>query len=965
MYNNYTIIKEEYLESIKTKGVLLKHNKTGAKVELFINDDPNKTFCISFKTPCHNSTGIPHIIEHSVLCGSRKYPVKDPFLELMKGSLNTFLNAMTYPDKTLYPVASCNDKDFQNLMDIYLDAVFFPNILNKKELFMQEGWHYEYDKEKDELLYNGVVYNEMKGVFSSSDALIDLEAAKVLFPDSPYRFESGGDPKCIPDLTYEEFISFYKKYYHPSNAYITLYGNCDMEEKLAYIDKEYLSLFDKIEVDSSIAIQKPFDKIKESTIKYPLSKNQEEQNNTILSYNVVFPEAFTPLDKQTLDIIVASILSSGLAPMEDALLEGGVGNVISGGCEYGLAQSVLSIVAKGANPEDKDKFIDIIEKEFKKYAKEGLDKKSLEGLINQFDFDVREFGGASRGMSYLTKSLESWLYDENNPFGEFSFIEIAKTLREKLDTDYFEKFIEKYIVNNNHKAVIVGIPSKTEQEEKEEQIKLHLKEIKNSLSTSELNKIIEDEKNLKAYQEAKDKEEDLNKLPKLGKEDLNYDYFKASNIVKDVNGIKIIDHNYDRNNVLGEMLYFDLKNFNADDYKYISLMSYLLGELGTEKYTYDELDKEIDITTGGMQFNLLTGTNVKGKIYTYFICGVKALYEKASDAFALLKEVIFKTNYDDKKIVKKVLQTRLKSLERSLMMGGHSVSIKRALSYISYDGLINENAGGILHYHFLKDLMNSFDEKYDELIAKFNSLSKDIFVKEGLLASSTADIKGLSIFDKLISDFSFELKDKNDLVNTDSFTPSILNEGFTAPIDVNYCSCVGIMPPSKYKYSGATYVLLNIINTEYLWNNVRVLGGAYGSFARLSVEGVFTLTSYRDPNCKNTYDIYNKLCDFLTNFNPTNEEFIKYIIGAVGVIDAPTTPKENGGKAMADYLFGLTDDDRRNIKKEIVDATLDDIKKFIPVLKELIDQNIICTIGSKKKVEEDKDIFKTTLDLLK
>ena len=443
--NQYEIIKDEDLQDVKCHGYLLKHKKSGAKLVLMEADDDNKVFSVGFRTPPEDSTGLPHILEHSVLCGSDHFPVKDPFVELVKGSLNTFLNAMTYPDKTMYPVASCNDKDFQNLMHVYMDAVFYPNIYKHEEIFRQEGWSYKLDSEDADLEYNGVVYNEMKGAFSSPEGVLDRVVLNELFPDTAYANESGGDPDVIPNLSYEQFLAFHKKYYHPSNSYIYLYGDMDMEEKLIWLDQEYLSKFDVAEIDSRIAYQEPFTKMKEVEMPYSVASEEPLEDNTFLSYNKVIG---TSLDKElyvAFEILDYALLSAPGAPLKKALLEAGIGKDILGSYDNGIYQPIFSVVAKNANPEQKEEFVTLIEKLLTDMAEHGIDRKALEAGINYHEFQYREadYGRYPKGLMYGLQIMDSWLYDENEPFMHIQALDTFAFLKKQMNTGYFENLIRE------------------------------------------------------------------------------------------------------------------------------------------------------------------------------------------------------------------------------------------------------------------------------------------------------------------------------------------------------------------------------------------------------------------------------------------------------------------------------------------------------------------------------------------
>ena len=500
--NAYEILMQKELTDIKSEGMLLKHKKSGARILLVSNEDDNKVFSVAFRTPTQNSTGVPHIIEHSVLCGSEKFPAKDPFVELVKGSLNTFLNAMTYPDKTVYPVASCNEKDFQNLMDVYMDAVLHPNIYKHEEIFRQEGWHYHLENKEDELEYNGVVYNEMKGAFSSPDGVLDRMILNSLFPDTTYANESGGDPDVIPELSYEEFLNFHRTYYHPSNSYIYLYGDMNMEEKLEWLDREYLSKYDRKVVDSRIGHQEAFEKVREITAEYSISSSESEEDNTYLAYNKVVG---TSLDKElclAFDVLDYALLSAPGAPLKKVLLDAGIGKDITGSYDSSTYQPIFSVIAKNANASQKEAFVHVIEETLRKLAENGIDKKALEAGINYHEFRYREadFGGYPKGLIYGLSMLDSWLYD-GDPFMYMEEIETFKFLKEQINNRYFENLIRKYLLDNQHGSVLMVIPEKGRTDRLDAKLKEELQKYKASLSEEALEEMVQRTRRLMEYQD--------------------------------------------------------------------------------------------------------------------------------------------------------------------------------------------------------------------------------------------------------------------------------------------------------------------------------------------------------------------------------------------------------------------------------------------------------------------------------
>ncbi len=525
---NYEVIFDRDVTDLDSEGYLLVHKKTGARVFILSNDDDNKVFMIGFRTPPEDSTGVAHITEHSVLCGSDKYPLKDPFVELAKGSLNTFLNAMTYPDKTVYPVASRNDQDFKNLMSVYMDAVFHPNTYKYPEILKQEGWNYKIDSPDAPIEYNGVVYNEMKGAFSTPDGVLEREVLErevlnSLFPDTAYGVESGGDPEFIPDLTYDAFLNFHRKYYHPSNSYIYLYGNMDIEERLAWLDREYLRHYDRQEIDSEIRMQMSFDEMREVRKPYPITDDEDEEDNAYLAYSFVCGDNLDAEKDIAVQMILYALVDMPGAPVRKRLLDEGIGKDISSLYEDDVLQPFVSIEAKNANESQKERFLEIINEEFNRAAEQGLDRKSLLASLNSIEFRFREgdFGGAPKGLIYGLDSLSSWLYDDYTPFLNLELGKVFDTLREAIDTDYFENILKEYFIYNTHVSLVVLYPQKGLNAEKEAATAKKLADFKASLSDEEILALVEETKALAAYQEEPSNEEALETIPLLEREDLN------------------------------------------------------------------------------------------------------------------------------------------------------------------------------------------------------------------------------------------------------------------------------------------------------------------------------------------------------------------------------------------------------------------------------------------------------------
>lgn len=966
MYNNYKIIKEQELKDINSFGTLLKHTKSGAKVLLLKNDDENKSFCIGFRTPPYDDTGLPHILEHSVLCGSRKFPVKEPFVELMKSSLNTFLNAMTFPDKTIYPVASCNDKDFRNLIDVYMDAVLYPNIHSKEEIFKQEGWHYELESKDDEIIYNGVVYNEMKGAFSSPDAILERESTHSLFPDTAYGVESGGDPEFIPTLSYEKFKEFHKKYYHPSNCYITIYGNCDMDDLLKWLDEEYLSHFDKIDIDSSITIQKPFTKMQEKKVLYPVTQEQGVENKTLLSYNVALPANLANEELMAFDILTQVLLLSAAAPLKKALLNNKIGDVITGSFDNSILQPVFSIIAKNAKAEDKERFICQIENSLQQFVNDGIDKKTLEAAINNYEFKIREsdFGGASKGIIYTINCLSTWLYDDNNPFSSFDFSKAFSVLKENLNNNYFENLIKKYILNNNHKTIIICKPSIEFQTLKENKIKEQLLKFKQSLSDNELEQIIENTKALKAYQAAPDTKENLDTIPSLKKEDIPVDVAPISNELQLIDNVKVLWHNFSTNKIAYMRLLFNVKNIPSELVPYLGIFTRLFTTLDTKNHSYETLEQDILSNTGGISGGIMCPVSNVGCI-PYFYVTASCLYNKIEYVLNLIQEICLSTNYDIKNRIKEVLDMSLNSMQQSFVNNGNVKALVRSLSYTEENQYYSDIVNGIGYYELLSEILKDYDNEYEKLVAILKQLSEHIFTKENLILSFTGTNDGYEEFTKYISTFINNLPIKQERTIGFKFVEDKKNEAFKAPIDVQFVALTGNYKKAGLPYTGALKVFENIISTDYLWQNVRVLGGAYGCMCEFSDNGSSYFVSYRDPNLEKTYDVYKGIVKYLKEFKATEEEMLKFIIGAVGNYDFPKSPSYKGFRSLLAFLTNKTIDDFKFEKYQIVNATVNDIKSIAAYVEAIILQNNICVIGNDKKIDDASKLFKVCKPLFK
>ena len=959
----YEIIEHRRIDDLNSDSVILKHKKTGAKVTLLSNDDNNKVFVIGFRTPPKDSTGVAHIIEHTVLCGSREFPIKDPFVELVKGSLNTFLNAMTYPDKTVYPVASCNDADFQNLMHVYLDAVFYPNIYKTDKIFKQEGWHYEMEDENSDLTINGVVYNEMKGAFSSADDVLSREIQNSLYPDITYGIESGGDPDVIPELTYEEYLDFHRKYYHPSNSYIYLYGDMDMAEKLDYIDKNYLSKFDHLDVDSEIERQPSFDAPKEIRKQYSIMDTESTEQNTYLSYNC---SVGSTLDKKlyiAFDILDYALCSAPGAPIKKALIEKGIGQDVYSEYDNGLQQPVFSIVAKNADASQKDEFVNTIREILQAQVENGIDKKALlAGLsYDEFKYKEADFGRFPKGLLYGLQVFDSWLYDERSPWINVEANATFEELHKEAEGRFFEELIQKYLLDNNHRTVVLLEPCRGLTGKKDEELRKKLKEYKDSMSSDEIKEIVKQTRELREYQESEDDPEDLAKIPLLKREDLKKEAEKFIYELRESEGVKILFHNVFTNGIDYVNFVFDMKNIDAKLLPYAAVLKKALGMLDTKNHTYGDLYNDINIYTGGISGSISTYTDSDdvSKFETTFEVSVKVLHNNLAKAFELVKEILLTTKFDDVKRLKEIFAEQYARLSSDLSSAGHQTAALRAMSYISPAAMVSDAVSGIEYFRHLEKMNEDINttEGAENIISTLKDLCKAIFRPENLLVDITGTEKEYEGIPDEAAKFSKALYKEEISLGKLSLVPSRKNEAFKTAGQVQYVCRAGSFASKGLKYNGALRVLKVMMGYDYLWKNIRVLGGAYGCMSSYAKNGDAAFVTYRDPNLKNSIDVFEKAADYLRDFNADDRTILQYIIGAVSDLDTPKTPSGKGTYGLTAYLCKAKMENIQRNRDELLGTNKDTIRELAKYVDAFMSDECLCVIGTSEKIDESKDLF--------
>ena len=964
----YEILDERRVEDVQSDGFILRHKKSGARIAILSNNDDNKVFYIGFRTPPEDETGVPHIIEHTTLCGSKKFPVKDPFIELAKGSLNTFLNAMTYPDKTVYPVASCNDQDFKNLMDVYLDAVFNPNITKYEEIFKQEGWHYELTGKDDELKINGVVYNEMKGAYSSPDEVLSSQIYRSLFPDNTYSKDSGGNPEYIPKLTYEAYLDFYHKYYHPSNSYIYLYGDMDVVERLEWLDKEYLSLYDYKKVNSEINKQPAFDEIKNVEAQYSITMDDSQENKTYLSYNRVVGDTLDKMLYQAFDVLDYALVSSPGAPVKQALIDAGIGDDVYGSYDAGILQPVFSFVAKNANASQADEFESIIENTLKEVVKTGINKEALLAGINSSEFKFREadFGQFPKGLLFGLNCLDSWLFDDMKPFIHLECLGTFAKLRKAVDTDYFEKLIQEYLLDNTHGSSVTVKPKRGLGNEREEALAKELSDYKASLSDEEIKKLIEDTEHLKKYQEEPSSDEDLRKLPMLTRADMKKNAMPFSNIEDELLDVKVVRHDIESNGIDYISFLFDAGDFAQSELGYLGFFTNALGLVSTENYSYTDLANATNIYTGGISTGTASHPDIKDRnnFVFKFEVKLKVLEKNLDKALELMEQMLLSSDFTDTKRLGELVAQIKARLQANLSSSGHLVAAMRSMSSFSRYALYQDELKGIAFYRSICRIEKELSESPKSVSDKLAAIAKKLFARNRMLISFTGNNEAYGnakpSLEKVIAGFN----KMSTLGNQAEVHFNTAKEAFIDASQIQYVAKTGDFICEGYEYTGALRLLRIILSYDYLWINVRVKGGAYGCMNTFLRSGESYFVSYRDPNLSDTLDVYDRIPEYIKSFSPDERDMTKYIIGTFSALDTPMNPEAKGSRSLSAYLEGITYEQIQKERNEILNAQPEDIRRLADLVEAVLKKDSICVIGNENMIKESAGLFENVEKLI-
>jgi len=958
----FKLLDEHRIEEINSDAFVYEHEKSGARLLHLKNDDDNKVFSVAFRTPPSDSTGVPHIIEHCVLSGSRKYKTKEPFMDMVKGSLKTFINAMTFSDKTIYPVASRNEKDFRNLMDVYLDSVFFPMIHEEKTIFMQEGWHHSISDKDEPLKYNGVVYNEMRGAYSQPTTLLREYIGKSLYPDTTYQHSSGGNPDHITDLTFEDFKQFHKDFYHPSNAYIYVYGDGDIESYMKHMDEDYLSHFDKVEVNTSIPMQEGFESIVKLDGKYGIAGDEDDKNKTFLSMNFVIGDARDPKTHLVGDVIKDVLVNAAAGPIKKALLDAGIGQDIMCSFDGGI-QLNISIIAKNAELSQRDEFESIIMSTLKELVENGIDKDLIESAINTAEYDLREATGfATKGIIYHISSMNSWLYD-GHPTNLIAYDEEIKALRDAVQSKYFEDFISEKLIKNTHASVVTLSPEKGLGEKKLHEDEEKLAEYKKTLSEETIETLIAENEVLKNKQLSPDSKEALDTIPKLEVSDVKKKAEEIPTEVIEKNNHKIVKHDIFSNDISYIEYLFDTRMIKQEDISYLPLLSDLIGKLDTASYSYGDLNNTIYKLTGGINLSSRTYTDTNSKaFYPKMVVSGKVIKDKLSDLTSLMNVLLTETKFEDKKRIKELLLQSKSRMEMAINQRGDSYASSRLASYFLPSSHYGEKVKGFEYYWFLSDLIDKFDDSADEILSKLETLYKAMFNENNLIVSFTGDHDSYKAFETVY-------KNAFKGINTDAFEAveykfdlQVKNEGVASSSNVQYCARGFNFKALGYNYSGHMQVLKSILSADFLHDRIRAKGGAYGCGITFSDNGNVIATSYRDPNLQETLNVFGEMADYIDELALDSDALTRFVIGAVSRLDSAMTAKGKGTYGTANYISGITQAMIQEEREEILNVTVEDLKSLSKLVRDVMDKDYFVVYGNDVKIKE-AGLFKTVKSL--
>lgn len=966
VYHGFKLVERRQVKEISATAYLFEHVKSGARLLKLASDDDNKTFSISFKTLPQNDTGVPHILEHSVLGGSRKFPVKSPFDILAKGSLNTFLNAMTSADFTMYPVASRNRKDFFNLMNVYLDAVFHPRIYQDKRIFLQEGWRLELGKPDGELAYNGIVYNEMKGAFSSPSRVLDFIVSRALFPDNTYGHSSGGYPDNIPELGYEQFLQFHRTYYHPSNSYITIYGNGDTLEELKFIDSEYLHEFKRQPPVPAIKRQAPFDKLKEVSDHYPIGPDEDPRDKTFLELAFVAGGAADQKLSMALDVLGDVLVNLPAAPLRRALQDAGIGKDVYASYDE-LKQGVFGIVVKNANAADRQRFRDIVFSTLRRVVKEGISKKDIEGVLNRKEFVLREadYGGFPKGLVYTYFSLRCWMFG-GDPLPALAYEKSLAHVRRALQEPLLEGLIKKYLLENSQGVLAVVEPQPGLEQKRLADLRRKLREMKEKLPAEEIDRLVKQTQELRVWQSTPDRPEDVAKIPMLSIADLDRQAESFPLEQRRVQGIPVLFAPQNTNGIIYLRLLFDARVVPQEMVWLLPVLAHVWGQMDTDNYDYGRLNTELNIHTGGLAFSLSTYPDSRGpeNFQPKLEARAKVLTGKFAKLMELAREVLLHTRLEDESRLREVMGELYSRLQGMVRGAGNWLAYQRVASYLGSSGMYGEVTGGLSYFKKVDKLFKAFPQSAGQLAADLQMLAGLLFSRRGLVLAVTCSPDDYPVFEKHVGTLLDALGDKPSRRQEFQLAPEARNEGLLAPSKVQYVYRAADFRELGHQFRGRMQVLRQILSRDYLTREIRIKGGAYGAWATFSRDGLATLASYRDPNLTKTFTAFDGAAAYLQGFAAGDTEMTRYIIGTIARLDHPKTPAGKGEAAVSYHLRHVSQQQRQAERDEILSTRQQDIKAMAKLVEDILKHSVLCVYGSEKVLREHRKLFERLVRVL-
>ena len=957
MSDAFELVREQQIPEVNSLARLYRHRKSGAEVLSLVNDDENKVFGITFKTPPEDSTGVAHILEHSVLCGSKNYPVKKPFVELLKGSLHTFLNAMTFADKTAYPVASQNLQDFYNLVDVYLDAVFFPLI--SEDTFRQEGWHYELEASQAPITYKGVVFNEMKGAYSSASAVLGKVSQLSLYPDSTYGVNSGGDPKAIPDLTYEYFKNFHAKYYHPSNSRIVFYGDDDPEQRLSILDK-FLGQFDRIEVKADVTLQPRFAAPKKLVETYAANEAEAGKKTSMVTVNWMLDEIADPQIMLALGVLEFILVGTSAAPLRKALIDSGLGEGLTGsGLAEDFRQPYFTVGLKGIDEADADKVEVLILATLEKLSRDGIDKQTIEAAVNTAEFQMREnnTGSFPRGIALMFRAMRTWLHG-GDPLEPLAFEETLAALKGHLAAGarVFETLISQHLVENQHRTTVLLKADTTQAAREAAEERARLDAAQAAMSPAELAGVAETTRNLKELQEQTDPPEALARIPSLTVEDLPRTNKPIPIEREMIEGVRLFTHKLATSGVLYLDLGFDLRSVPGELLPLLPLFSRALLQTGTAKEDFVSLTQRIGRSTGGIGPQRWNSTKRDSKeTAAWLFLRGKSVPEKAEELLAILTDVLASAQLDNRERIRQMVLESKAGFESSLAGMGNGIVSMRLRAQFSESDWLNEQLGGVTHYFFLRDLAKEIDSDWPAVQGKLEAIREILLNRANMVANVTADAGIIDAFRPQLTSFLRGLPVGSGSAGGWGFVERRKSEGLTFPGQVNYVAKGANLIEFGLKPVGGVAVALKHLNTTYLWDKIRVQGGAYGGSSSFDpFSGGFAFTSYRDPNLLGTIENYDKAAGFL-RLPIGEQELTRSIIGVIGAIDTYRLPDAKGFVSMLYELMDDTDEARQERREQVLGATQRDFIALADAIEQVAQHGQIVVLGSETAIKAAND----------